>query len=278
VRELWAEVLEDQHEGLAGVVKGLALVGPADAAKSLWLFQRGTKLYAARIRALAKEFFYQRVVGRFGAIPRVVLTSPAKLETLVAMALEEEGEEGEEEAEEEAEEPPASERAAAASAVADLLVEKAPMLREYFAVDIDEASKSLVALPELVEGHAPDLSRLPEFFLALAQDVEWGEEKPCFRTVAREIAAFYADGEEEEAAEANDAGVADEVAGVGSRGAEEGTGGGGASDAERRERVTRHALFPAMRKSLKPSRELAGSGAVLQVACLEQLYKVFERC
>ena len=43
-----------------------------------------------------------------------MLTSPAKLETLVAMALEEEGEEGEEEAEEEAEEPPASERAAAA--------------------------------------------------------------------------------------------------------------------------------------------------------------------
>ncbi len=278
VRELWAEVLEDQHEGLAGVVKGLALVGPADAAKSLWLFQRGTKLYAARVRALAKEFFYQRVVGRFGAIPRVVLTSPAKLETLVAMALEEEGEEGAP-AEEEGEEPPASEeRAAAASAVADLLVEKAPMLREYFAVDIDEASKSLVALPELVEGHAPDLSRLPEFFLALAQDVEWEEEKPCFRTVAREIAAFYADGEEEEAAEANDAGVADEVAGVGNRGAEGGTGGGGASDAERRERVTRHALFPAMRKSLKPSRELAGSGAVLQVACLEQLYKVFERC
>lgn len=281
VRELWAEVLEDQHEGLAGVVKGLALVGPADAAKSLWLFQRGTKLYAARVRALAKEFFYQRVVGRFGAIPRVVLTSPAKLETLVAMALEEEGEEGAPDpAEEEAEEPPprAEERAAAASAVADLLVEKAPMLREYFAVDIDEASKSLVALPELVEGHAPDLSRLPEFFLALAQDVEWGEEKPCFRSVAREIAAFYADGEEEEAAEANDAGVADEVAGMGSRGAEGGTGGGGASDAERRERVTRHALFPAMRKSLKPSRELAGSGAVLQVACLEQLYKVFERC
>ena len=196
VRELWAEVLEDQHEGLAGVVKGLALVGPADAAKSLWLFQRGTKLYAARVRALAKEFFYQRVVGRFGAIPRVVLTSPAKLETLVAMALEEEGEEGAPDpAEEEAEEPPprAEERAAAASAVADLLVEKAPMLREYFAVDIDEASKSLVALPELVEGHAPDLSRLPEFFLALAQDVEWGEEKPCFRSVAREIAAFYAD-------------------------------------------------------------------------------------
>ena len=107
VRELWAEVLEDQHEGLAGVVKGLALVGPADAAKSLWLFQRGTKLYAARVRALAKEFFYQRVVGRFGAIPRVVLTSPAKLETLVAMALEEEGEEGApDSAEEEAEEPP----------------------------------------------------------------------------------------------------------------------------------------------------------------------------
>ena len=33
----------------------------------------------------------------------------------------------------------------------------------------------------LCEGHAPDLARLPEFILGLAHDVNWEEEKSCFR-------------------------------------------------------------------------------------------------
>ena len=43
-------------------------------------------------------------------------------------------------------------------------------------------------------------------------------------------------------------------------------------------RVARHALFPAMSRWLRPSKTLAASGAVTQVACLQQLYRVFERC
>ena len=40
-----------------------------------------------------------------------------------------------------------AERRAVAAAVADMLAEKAPMLREYFAVDIDEETKALTAFP-----------------------------------------------------------------------------------------------------------------------------------
>ena len=42
----------------------------------------------------------------------------------------------------------------------------------------------LTALPQLVDGHVPDLARLPGFVLSLARDVDWAEEKPCFRTLA----------------------------------------------------------------------------------------------
>ena len=70
------------------------------------------------------------------------------------------------------------------------------MLREYFAVDIDEETKTLTGLPVLVEGHTPPTSRLPEFVLSLAHEVEWEEEKGCFRTVADALARFYAASDE----------------------------------------------------------------------------------
>jgi len=47
-----------------------------------------------------------------------------------------------------------------------------------------DAAGRLASLPQLVDGHAPDLDRLPGFVLALARDVDWAEEKPCFRTLA----------------------------------------------------------------------------------------------
>lgn len=48
---------------------------------------------------------------------------------------------------------------------------------------MDEGGR-LTALPQLVDGYVPDLARLPGFVLSLARDVDWAEEKPCFRTLA----------------------------------------------------------------------------------------------
>ena len=292
VRELWGEIMSHAHEGLTRVVRGLTLVGPADISAAVWLLQHGTKLYAVRARALARELFYQRVVARFGASRRRALAEPAPIADLVMMALEDEAadDEGAEEgAERGAEEASDAERRAVAAAVADLLAEKAPMLREYFAVDIDEETRTLTGLPVLVEGHTPPTSRLPEFVLSLAHEVEWEEEKGCFRTVADALARFYAASDEHWDEEGDYSG-ADYGA---DQGADQGAGGLGedavaaaaaetaARDAAAEEgeaRVARHALFPAMSRWLRPSKTLAASGAVTQVACLEQLYRVFERC
>jgi hypothetical protein len=41
------------------------------------------------------------------------------------------------------------------------------------------------SLPVLLEDYRPDPNRLPAFVLALARDVEWGEEKDCFRNLAQ---------------------------------------------------------------------------------------------
>ncbi|ACO64465.1 DNA mismatch repair and recombination [Micromonas commoda] len=248
VRELWSEITANAHVALRRVLAGLTLVGCADERRGLWLLQHGTKLYMARVNRLARDLFYQRVVARFGRHPCRALAEPAPIAALVRMALDdEEVPEGVEKAKaEEAKEK-------IANAAAALVAEKAEMLREYFGVDVDQRARTLVGLPVLCEGHAPNLARLPEFCLSLAHEVNWEEEKPCFETCARSIASFYSGHDDEDVDE-----DAENVVPPGE--------------------AIRHVLFPAIARKLVPTRASASDGTVLQVACLEQLYRVFERC
>lgn len=87
------------------------------------------------------------------------------------------------------------------SLVVELLREKAPMLREYLAMDLDSTPDPattgsgvsadsqtghirLASLPMLLEGYVPDLDYLPELILRLGRDVDWESEKGCFQTLA----------------------------------------------------------------------------------------------
>lgn len=68
--------------------------------------------------------------------------------------------------------------------IQQLLQDKAALLQECFAIQV--TSEGLLAgLPQLIEGHCPDLSRLPHFVLQLARDVDWEHEKECFKGVAQ---------------------------------------------------------------------------------------------
>ena len=106
-----------------------------------------------------------------------------------------------------------------ATMVADILSSKAPMLQDYFSIEIDE-TKTLWSLPLLlgkfnsvfnqnisisyivsssylhnftvfVENYSPDISHLPLYVLRLACDVCWENEKPCFQGICRETACFF---------------------------------------------------------------------------------------
>lgn len=74
---------------------------------------------------------------------------------------------------------------------AQLLAKHAPMLSEYFALDIDDCGR-LAALPALIDHWAPDTSRLPQLALDLTTEVDWEDETGCFHTISRVLAAFYA--------------------------------------------------------------------------------------
>lgn len=68
--------------------------------------------------------------------------------------------------------------------IQQLLQDKAALLQECFGIQVDPEGH-LAALPQLIEGHCPDLNRLPQFVLQLARDVDWEDEKECFRGIAQ---------------------------------------------------------------------------------------------
>jgi hypothetical protein len=82
------------------------------------------------------------------------------------------------------------------------LVDMAEMLDEYFSVRISVADESsdctkvdtamLAGMPELLSGHSPQMEALPIFLVRLVREVDWTDEKQCFRCIAWEIAEMYA--------------------------------------------------------------------------------------
>eukprot|EP00898_Chlorokybus_atmophyticus_P001568 jgi/Chlat1/2411/Chrsp17S02666 len=250
VQELLQEVDKRAHAGLVELVQQHKFVGMADS--TFALLQHNTKLYLVNVNKLSQELMYQNTLRRFGRFPAIRLSEPAPLGELLEMALDEEEAAGRYS--------PSSDgpKDEVTRVSVQLLKEKADMLREYFALDINPDDAQLRALPAIVDHYTPAIDGLPKFLLALTNEVDWDSEKACFESVARAIATLYA-------CHADDCDVSD--------------GGDGAEkEKQQREWNIEHVLLPAMRLFVKPPACMATDGSAIQVACLETLYKIFERC
>ena len=76
--------------------------------------------------------------------------------------------------------------------VCTLLSQKQQLLQQHLGLCFSPDGKLLVGIPQLIEGHLPDLTRLPQLLLVLARDVVWDEEQACCRSLAQALAGFYA--------------------------------------------------------------------------------------
>lgn len=255
IQELNAEVERSAHKELSDVIKQHTLVGAVDAAKGLWLLQHQTRLYMIDATALSEEMFYQITLKRFANLKPQDLEQPASLSELALVALRDKFDGADAPAWNDAD----GDMEHVAGRIADMLAEKAPMLREYLAIVIDD-ERNISGLPHMLDGYAPEIGKLPDFILSLAEDVDWSDEKECFRTCARALGRFFSvDCSFDEPQNPTEA-ITSEETETPSR------------------RSARLVVFPAMKRRLLPPRDFATDGTVVQVACLEQLYKVFERC
>ncbi|XP_020110363.1 DNA mismatch repair protein MLH1-like [Ananas comosus] len=284
IHELLSEIDSNTHSGLLDVVKNCTYIGLADDVFAL--LQHNTLLYLVNVVNVSKELMYQQVIRRFAHFNAIQLSEPAPLQDLLMMALKEEDLES-----------PADENDDLKQKIAEmnteLLKQKAEMLEEYFCINIDQDG-NLMRLPVILDQHTPDMDRLPEFLLSLGNDVDWENEKECFQTVSAVLGNFYAvhppflpnpseDGIQYYKKNVDKMPTDEDAQNrLTNSGKEEDVDHELLAEAEtawaQREWTIQHVLFPSMRLFLKPPKSLATNGTFIQVASLEKLYRIFERC
>ncbi|KAL5220094.1 hypothetical protein ABZP36_024807 [Zizania latifolia] len=285
--ELLAETESSFHPGLLDIVKNCTYVGLADEVFAL--IQHNTRLYLVNVVNVSKELMYQQALCRFGNFNAMQLSEPAPLRELLMMALKDDELMTNENDDQKLE--IAEILFICLQVNTEILKENAEMINEYFSIHVDQEG-NLIRLPVVLDQYTPDMDRLPEFVLTLGNDVTWDDEKECFRTVAAAIGNFYAlhppilpnpSGNGIHLYKKNKDHMADgEYVGNDLTSDENDVDQELLAEAEaawaQREWTIQHVLFPSMRLFLKPPKSMATDGTFVQVASLEKLYRIFERC
>jgi DNA mismatch repair protein MLH1 len=256
VKELRADVRDTMHNELTEVFAGHTFVGIVDERRRLAAIQGGVKLFLIDYGLVSNEYFYQVGLTNFGNFGAIQFSPPLNLRALLRMAA----------AREKATSQAASEDDFDIKDVVQLvsaqLIERREMLLEYFSFELSKEG-DLISIPLLLKGYTPSLAKLPQFLLRLGPRVNWMDEKECFATFLRELASYYVPEplpslpgpeDEEEGLEESIKSRRDEI-----------------------RHVVENIMFPAFRARLVATHSLM-KGAVLEVANLKGLYKVFERC
>lgn len=222
------------HKRLREILADSIFVGCIDREQILIQFE--SNLYLCNLKSLSEELFYQILLYDFENFATMKFDPPLSVIELAEIALKSKESgwcEGD---------GPINELA---TSVRDILIEKAPILREYYGVSIT-IDGHLDTLPILLDNHLPSLSQLPMYLLRLATEVDWETEKRCFETFSRETAVFYSYIPRT------------------------------TSDDNEWMWSIEHVIHDNLKRYLMPPKSFAEH--ILQIANLQNLYKVFERC
>lgn len=235
VKELLKEIDDNCDEDLKNQIRKLKYVGNADRSKSL--IQCENILYICNNRNLAKELFYQESLRKFENYDALAFESALKIQEIARIGFdlkecawtEDDGSKDE-----------------LAVQVEKILTGQQEMLKEYFQISIN-SNGELETLPIIVENYSPLLAHLPMFFIRLATEVNFEDEKECFRGICQELACLYSKWSL-------------------------------ASDDKSYNYLIEHIVIPKIQKCLIPPTKFANDGTFLKLTSLQELYKVFERC
>lgn len=280
VKELRASVRDNMHALLTETFASHTYVGLVDPTRRIAAIQGGVKLFLVDYGMLCNEYFYQLGLTDFGNFGTIKFEPALDIKALVEMGAATEKRERQQpqtnsEGDKENDD---IEWEEVADLVTTQLVQRRDMLLEYFAMEISPTG-DLVSIPLLMKGYTPSLAKLPRFLMRLGPCVDWNNEKACFGSFLRELAAFY---------------TVEQLPGFGAEGTKEpdgdadGTAEAGRGNASARlssevgkriaevEWALEHVLFPAFRARLIATKGLLNG--VVEVADLKGLYRVFERC
>ena len=253
VLALQEEICKARHEGAVDLLREHKFVGVANTQYAL--AQVRTKLYLFDIGKLSEALFYQKAIFDFQNFDIFDFSEPSPMHELIMIALDDESSSWN---------PDHGPKEELATFATDLLVSRREMLDDYFSIMVTKEG-SLSGLPLLVDQYYPLLHQIPMFLLRLATEVDWDSEKGCFQTIAQEIAKLYAMRPIEQESDNS---------------ATQSTQNKRSADPNIPDWkfTVEHILFPQLKSFFVPDQSVTASGAILQVADLHDLYKVFERC
>ena len=274
IKELREEVKDSIHEDLTAIFTEHVFVGIVDLEARLCVVQHLTKLFLVDYGAVSAELFYQIGLSEFGNFGVIVLEPPLGMRELLSIAFVNHQNKQDSVKRQVNDE----EREQLINDVYDRLYSRRAMLNEYFAITITDEGQ-LTTLPLLLKDYTPALSKLPNFLYRLGPNVDWDSEKECFKTFLRELALFYIPEVYKSAKDPN--GSFHRFVGSG----EKTPPGDAAASGQNKDRKAEslcvqieEVLFPAFKRRLIATKQLAAAQRVNQIAELNQLYKIFERC
>eukprot|EP00927_Polykrikos_kofoidii_P001136 TRINITY_DN10414_c0_g1_i1.p1 TRINITY_DN10414_c0_g1~~TRINITY_DN10414_c0_g1_i1.p1 ORF type:complete len:831 (+),score=137.79 TRINITY_DN10414_c0_g1_i1:192-2684(+) len=283
-------------------------VGPV--LRELAVLQCGPTLCLVNLARVVRECVYQRLLRLFGSVSPLVLKVALPLKEVLRLGINDPG------SGYNAEGHAHIDVDSLATRFETLLMEKAEMLVEYLALEIEivsapasegGASKAMLrSLPNAL-GVKSDaglcFDGLPLFLIRLCCEVDWTEEKPCFEGLCRLIADFSVEmmlpsEEELEAYEGSlgargraaavAAATASELNAAVEAGEFEDVAAAAAAANRKRARTAPPAPLAGLRWLHEAMREeavacqwpgtFARDGTVVELVSLDQLYRIFERC
>eukprot|EP01138_Halocafeteria_seosinensis_P005334 gb/GECG01005453.1/.p1 GENE.gb/GECG01005453.1/~~gb/GECG01005453.1/.p1 ORF type:complete len:403 (+),score=49.50 gb/GECG01005453.1/:1-1209(+) len=189
IQELLQEIANMSDSSLLEIIRSYVFVGMVDRCRSL--IQVDTKLLLVDHRNLAIEFFYQQAIRFFNNFKRISISPRVPIQRIVRLALEDKSI---------VEDAPSdtSTLKKEVDEATEFLGAQAEMLEEYFSISIEADSENggqlcLSSIPCLLDEYVPSYKQLPMFVARLIWNVNWKEEKPCFRGIARALGEFYGD-------------------------------------------------------------------------------------
>ncbi|THG11406.1 hypothetical protein TEA_006612 [Camellia sinensis var. sinensis] len=190
IQELIDDIDNKCHSALLDIVRHCTYIGMADDVFAL--LQHNTYLFLANVVTLwtdplagsESKLFELQVLRRFAHFNAIQLSDPAPLPGLIMLAMKEEDVDLECNEKDELKEK-------IAEMNTELLKNKSEMLEEYFCIYVDSQG-NLSRLPVILDQYTPDMDGVPEFVLCLGNDVDWGDEKSCFQSIAAALGNFYA--------------------------------------------------------------------------------------
>lgn len=262
IQSLLATIYGSKNHGIIKMLRSYSFIGIINS--TYCLVQYETKLLLLNYSKLCNLLFQQLVIRRFGEMNYIPLDNGGvSIYEYLCCALSV---------------PHLSKRYSSsepynveqlAMEYTNFLVDKSEMLREYFSIIIDSQDSAsggvagglLSGIPDILEGYMPNPIHLPKFLLNLVETTNWTEEKECFQCISATLASFYADFSVHIQPSPSESSLAD-------------------SDSMSSEsaNIIQYLLFPSLRLHFLPPNSCLGDGTITQLASLEQLYKIFERC